>query len=120
MFTWSKMRILFESELPRQRERQQEADRRRAQGRPPASAQSAQPTADILGPRMNQDDDLLKARVATLETLLEETNRQVSEKQRWIDIFHVSQYKLGVKIGEQERGNKRHQEENATLRQEFI
>ena len=74
----------------------------------PASAQSVQ----LHAPRINQDG-LLKARVAALETLLE-------EKQSWLEIMHDSTYRMGVTIAKKDQDNTRLQEENDALRQQLL
>ena len=102
-------------EVLRQRERQQEADRRPVQGRKIdwAPALSAQSVADLHDIRVECDEDDLRERVATLETLLEHARATASDEKMWNEMLQDSLTKRGVQIGSL-------QEENERLRAELL
>ena len=99
---------------------QQEADRRRAEGRPPVKnawapvlAESGTGLQDV---HMECTDD--PHHVWRLETLLENARATVSEKQRCNEMLHDSLTKNGATIGKQEREITSLQEENERLQED--
>ena len=99
---------------------QLEADRRRAEGRPPVKnawapvlAESVTGLHDV---RMECTDD--PHPVWRLETLLENARATVSEKQRCNEMLHDNLTKNGATIGKQEREITSLQEENERLQED--
>ena len=99
---------------------QLEADRRRAEGRPPVKNAWAPSLADAVtglqDVHMECTDD--PQRVWRLETLLEEARKEANKQRLWNEILHDSQYRMGVKIGEHEREITSLQEENERLQED--
>ena len=99
---------------------QQEADRRRAEGRPPVMTAWAPVLAESVtglhDVRMECTDD--PHHVWRLETLLENARATVSEKQRCNEMLHDSLTKNGATIGKQEREITSLQEENERLQED--
>ena len=91
----------FRDEVLRQRERDW------------APALSAQSVTDLHDIRVECDEDHLRERVATLETLLDQARATASEQKRWNEMLQDSLTKRGVQIGSL-------QEENECLRAELV
>jgi hypothetical protein len=99
---------------------QLEADRRRAECRPPVKNAWAPSLADAVtglqDVHMECPDD--PHHVWRLETLLENARATVSEKQRCNEMLHDSLTKNGATIGKQEREITSLQEENERLQED--
>jgi cell division protein FtsB len=110
------------TEVILQRMRQQAAERRRDEGRPPVRGAWAPVLADS-GTRLRdirvQCDEDDHGRVLRLETMLESARATASEQKRCNEMLHDSLTEQGVTIGKQEGEIKRLQEENDALDDEI-
>ena len=121
MFGCSKKKNRVGCEVILERMRQQEAHRRRDEGRPPVTNAWAPSLTDSVTAlqdiRVECDKDDPE-RVWRLETLLEEARKEANKQRLWNEILHDSQFRMGVKIGEHEREIASLQAENERLRDE--